>query len=123
MLATTEEATVVAIETVQQTTKEGEFLKTTVMTTETTAVLPVPVEEDIIEAESEEDDEKMDEGEDDEAELEMEENDLVEIDASNIINSRTRGVKIDFANLPQDETMAGLEEDDEDDADVVMDEE
>ncbi|KNC98934.1 uncharacterized protein SPPG_05896 [Spizellomyces punctatus DAOM BR117] len=72
------------------------------------------------EEESEEDEDKMEV--DDEDNVDFEEEDLVEIDAANIIETRTRGVKIDFANLPEEEKMEG-EEDDEDDEDVVLEDE
>lgn len=52
----------------------------------------------------------------------VEEEDMAEIDASNIVESRTRGVKIDFANLPEQEGLVA-EEDESEDPNVAMDEE
>ncbi|KAJ3180249.1 hypothetical protein HDU87_002127 [Geranomyces variabilis] len=45
------------------------------------------------------------------------EEDMAEIDASNIVPARTRGVKIDFASMPE---LMAADDDDEDDEDAVV---
>ncbi|KAJ3163848.1 hypothetical protein HDU88_006184 [Geranomyces variabilis] len=45
------------------------------------------------------------------------EEDMAEIDASNIVPARTRGVKIDFASMPE---LMNDEDDEEDDEDAVV---
>ncbi|KAI8908861.1 hypothetical protein DFJ77DRAFT_132928 [Powellomyces hirtus] len=105
-------------------TKEVDSVKNVAATESTTTTNPAPAADVVMDTptdgESDEDD-RM-EVDDEHAELELEENDMAEIDASNILTSRTRGVKIDFANLPEEERL-GADEDDEEDADVVMDDE
>ncbi|KAI8588866.1 hypothetical protein BDZ88DRAFT_507615 [Geranomyces variabilis] len=45
------------------------------------------------------------------------EEDMAEIDASNIVPARTRGVKIDFASMPE---LMNDDDDEEDDEDAVV---
>ncbi|KAJ3022158.1 hypothetical protein HKX48_006894 [Thoreauomyces humboldtii] len=118
MLATTEDATVAPVEAIQESAKDA--LKTsTPVVSETSSIEQAPTSEDQMETDGDsEEDEKM-EVDDEEAELEFDDEDMIEVDDSNIMQSRTRGVKIDFASLPE----SNDEEDDLEDADVVMDEE
>ncbi|KAJ3153639.1 hypothetical protein HDU89_000682 [Geranomyces variabilis] len=68
--------------------------------------------------ESSDDDRAMDvDGDVDGPLEEFGEEDMAEIDASNIVPARTRGVKIDFASMPE---LMNDEDDEEDDEDAVV---
>jgi len=77
---------------------------------------PIAVEDEEMDDEEEDEDEEMDEVDDDDAA--EPEDDLEEIDPTNIVSRRTRGKKIDYAKEAE---AAGndLEEDDDDDEEYV----